>query len=82
MRARTWCRRCFTGCSNTGTINLGNITVENVTVELEINNMNRDITLTNIGGSAVAHTINGELKALFRQVDTNAPMAFSTLTAG
>ena len=61
------------------TVNEGDITVDNVTGELEINNVNGPIELTNISGSAVANTINGELKATFRQVDTNAPMAFSTL---
>lgn len=61
------------------TVNNGDITVDNVTGELEINNVNGAITLTNISGSAVANTINGELKATFREVKTNAPMAFSTL---
>ena len=61
------------------TVNNGAITVDNVTGELEINNVNGPITLTNISGSAVANTINGELKATFRQVDNQAPMAFSTL---
>ena len=61
------------------TVNEGDITVDNVTGELEINNVNGGITLTNISGSAVANTINGELKATFREVDNNAPMAFSTL---
>ena len=60
-------------------MNEGDITVDNVTGELEINNVNGGITLTNISGSAVANTINGELKATFREVDNNAPMAFSTL---
>jgi Putative adhesin len=61
------------------TVNNGDITVDNVTGELEINNINGAIILTNISGSAVANTINGDLRATFREVDTNAPMAFSTL---
>ncbi|MFD2571048.1 DUF4097 family beta strand repeat-containing protein [Spirosoma soli] len=61
------------------TINQGDITVENVSGELEINNVNGPIELTNIGGSAVANTINGDLKATFRDIDSKAPMAFSTL---
>lgn len=63
------------------TINSGDITVDNVTGELEIKNINGPITLTNISGSAVANTINGDLKVTFRAVDTDAPMAFSTLNS-
>ncbi|NID09660.1 DUF4097 family beta strand repeat-containing protein [Fibrivirga algicola] len=61
------------------TINNGDITVENVTGELEISNINGAIELTNISGSAVAQTVNGDLKAIFRDVDNKTPMAFSTL---
>lgn len=61
------------------TVNNGDIMVDNVTGELEVNNVNGAITLTNITGSAVANTINGDMKASFRQVENNAPMAFSTL---
>ncbi|CCG98173.1 hypothetical protein FAES_0159 [Fibrella aestuarina BUZ 2] len=61
------------------TVNNGDIMVDNVTGELEINNVNGAITLTNIAGSAVANTINGDMKATFRQVESNTPMAFSTL---
>lgn len=61
------------------TVNNGDITVDNVTGELEINNVNGPITLTNISGSAVAHTVNGDLKTTFRGVNSNTPMAFSTL---
>ena len=55
------------------------ITVENVNGELEINNVNGPIELTNISGSAVANTVNGNLTATFKGVDSNKPMAFSTL---
>ncbi len=61
------------------TINRGNITVENVNGELEIRNVNGPIELTNISGSAVANTVNGNLTATFKGVDSNKPMAFSTL---
>ncbi|CAG5069190.1 hypothetical protein DYBT9623_01926 [Dyadobacter sp. CECT 9623] len=61
------------------TVNDGNIIVENVSGELEIANVNGDITLTNVAGSAVANTINGALKATFKTIDSNSPMAFSTL---
>lgn len=60
-------------------VNNGSITVDNVTGELEVSNVNGAITLTNISGSAVAQTVNGDLKTTFREVSSNAPMAFSTL---
>jgi hypothetical protein len=61
------------------TINNGTISIENVNGELEINNVNGPIELTNVGGSAVANTINGAIKATFTNVNSDAPMAFSTL---
>ncbi|RIV17258.1 hypothetical protein DYU11_32640 [Fibrisoma montanum] len=61
------------------TVNTGDIIVENVNGELEINNVNGPIELTNISGSAVANTVNGDLRAVFREVDSKTPMAFSTL---
>ena len=64
---------------NVSTVNDGNIVVENVNGVMEIQNVNGEITLTNIAGSAVANTINGTLKAIFKTVDSSAPMAFSTL---
>ncbi|MBD2751597.1 DUF4097 family beta strand repeat-containing protein [Spirosoma validum] len=62
-----------------GTINHGEITVENVNGELEVNNVNGAIELNNISGSAVANTVNGAVKATFKSVSADAPMAFSTL---
>ncbi|MFC5410302.1 DUF4097 family beta strand repeat-containing protein [Larkinella bovis] len=62
-----------------GTVNHGDIVIENVNGELEVNNVNGAITLTNVSGSAVANTVNGALKATFRSVNAEAPMAFSTL---
>lgn len=61
------------------TINNGEIVVENVNGELEVNNVNGAIHLNNIAGSAVANTVNGAVKATFKRVDAEAPMAFSTL---
>ena len=37
------------------------------------------ITLTNISGSVVANTVNGDIVVTFNKLDTNDPMAFSTL---
>lgn len=61
------------------TVNNGDISVENVSGTLEVKNVNGPIELNNIGGSAVANTVNGHLTATFREVDSKAPMAFSTL---
>lgn len=62
-----------------GTINHGEITVDNVNGELEVNNVNGAIELNNISGSAVANTVNGAVKATFKSVNSESPMAFSTL---
>ncbi|GAB4027545.1 DUF4097 family beta strand repeat-containing protein [Spirosoma gilvum] len=62
-----------------GTVNHGEISVDNVSGELEINNVNGAIELTNVAGSAVANTVNGVVKAVFKNVNSDAPMAFSTL---
>ncbi|GAB3899538.1 DUF4097 family beta strand repeat-containing protein [Spirosoma agri] len=69
-----------TRCSLTlKTVNNGEITVDGVTGTLEIANVNGAIQLTNIAGSAVANTINGNLTAVFKAIDADSPMAFSTL---
>lgn len=61
------------------TVNNGDITVEGVTGSLEVTNVNGAIHLTNIAGSAVANTVNGNLVVTFKTVDSDTPMAFSTL---
>ncbi|GAB2777612.1 DUF4097 family beta strand repeat-containing protein [Rhabdobacter roseus] len=61
------------------TVNGGTLSVENVSGDFELNNVNGPIELTNVGGSAVANTINGPIKAVFRELNSTAPMAFSTL---
>ncbi len=53
--------------------------MENVKGELEVNNVNDKITLTNISGSVVANTVNGDVDVTFKSIDPKAPMAFSTL---
>jgi len=52
---------------------------ENVTSQLEITCADGPIVLKNISGSAIATTVNGDVKATFKNVDSKAPMAFSTL---
>lgn len=61
------------------TINNGTIDVENVSGNLEVNNVNGYIHLTNVSGSAVANTVNGNVIASFKSIDSDTPMAFSTL---
>lgn len=61
------------------TVNNGVIEIENVSGNLEVNNVNGYIHLTNVSGSAVANTVNGNLIATFKSIDSDTPMAFSTL---
>jgi len=61
------------------TVNNGDILIENVSGELEINNVNGAIKLTNVSGSAVATTVNGGVKATFKSVNAESPMAFTSL---
>ena len=53
--------------------------MENVSGDLEVNNTNGSITLTQIAGSAVAQTVNGEVKASFTKVNADKSMSFSSL---
>ncbi|WP_046244112.1 DUF4097 family beta strand repeat-containing protein [Hymenobacter terrenus] len=61
------------------TVNNGDIIVENVNGQLEVSNVNGPIQLNDVSGSAVANTVNGNLTAIFKNVTSGAPMAFSTL---
>ncbi|GAB3315315.1 hypothetical protein GCM10027299_04380 [Larkinella ripae] len=61
------------------TVNNGDVVIENVNGELEVKNVNGPVQLNNVSGSAVANSINGLVKATFRNVNADAPMAFSTL---
>jgi hypothetical protein len=62
-----------------GTVNDGEVIVNNVKGDMEVNNVNDKITLTGISGSVVANTVNGDVNVTFKQVNPQAPMAFSTL---
>ena len=61
------------------TVNNGDIVVNGVNGEMEITNVNGSIQLSGVSGSVVANTVNGDVVASFKSVDTQAPMAFSTL---
>lgn len=64
---------------NLGAINEGDVIVDNVNGEFEIANVNGAILLNNISGSVVANTVNGNVKGVFKAINPDAPMAFSTL---
>jgi DUF4097 and DUF4098 domain-containing protein YvlB len=61
------------------TVNDGNIVVSGVDGELDINDVNGEVDLKNISGSVVAHALNGHVVATFNRVDSQKPMAFSSL---
>ena len=46
---------------------------------MDINNVNGNVTLNNVGGSAVAHALNGRVLATFARLNSQKPMAFSSL---
>jgi len=66
-----------TNLKATGT-NGGPMTIEGVDGEIEANNTNASITLTNVAGSVVAHSTNGNVKATVTRVTTEKPMAFAS----
>jgi DUF4097 and DUF4098 domain-containing protein YvlB len=61
------------------TVNDGNIFVSGVDGELDIDDVNGEVDLKNIGGSVVAHALNGHVVATFNRIDSQKPMAFSSL---
>src|SRR6476469_2088517 len=61
------------------TVNDGNIVVSGVDGELDINDVNGEVDLKNIGGSVVSHALNGHVVATFNRIDSQKPMAFSSL---
>lgn len=60
------------------TVNGKEVAVTSFKGEVEVNNVNGDIKLLDISGSAIANTVNGDLKATFSSVTSDKPMAFST----
>jgi hypothetical protein len=59
------------------TTNGRQITVEGVEGEMELSAGNGDISLTDISGSIVAHSMNGRITAKLKRVDEGKPMSFS-----
>ena len=59
-------------------VNQGDILVENITGDIEASNTNGAVTLLNIDGSAVANTLNENVKATFVKVNPDKDMSFSS----
>lgn len=60
-------------------VNDGDIVVTGVDGELDVDDINGEVNLNNVSGSAVAHALNGHVHANFVKVNTQKPMAFSSL---
>jgi hypothetical protein len=60
------------------TVNDGPIVVENVEGEMEVNNTNDSVTLTNVAGSVVANAHNGFLKVIMTRLAGDKAMAFTS----
>ncbi|WKN40927.1 DUF4097 family beta strand repeat-containing protein [Tunicatimonas pelagia] len=60
-------------------VNEGMIFIENIDGEVEATNINDDVELQNIAGSAVVNTVNGEITVVFDEVTPDTPMSFTTL---
>jgi len=62
-------------------VNNGDINVENVDGNFEIENINGKVALKNISGSVNAHALNKNLDVIFKRVDADKPMSFSTMNS-
>jgi hypothetical protein len=61
------------------TLNGGAILIEGVDGDIEANNNNGRVTLTDVAGSVLAYSINGNVLATLKRVTAQKPMAFTTL---
>jgi DUF4097 and DUF4098 domain-containing protein YvlB len=61
------------------TVNDGNISVAGVDGDIDVEAINGAVTLDHVSGSVVAHAVNGRVNATFVRVNSQKPMAFSTL---
>jgi DUF4097 and DUF4098 domain-containing protein YvlB len=61
------------------TLNDGNIQVDRVTGEIDADDLNGAVKLTNISGSAVAHSLNEDVTVTFDKVTPGKSMSFSTM---
>ena len=60
-------------------INDGDIVVTGVDGEIDVDDINGHVDLNNISGSAIAHALNGHVRANFARVNGQKAMAFSSL---
>jgi len=60
-------------------VNGGPLTIEGVDGEIEVNNTNNSIALTNVAGSVVAHSTNGNVKVTLVRATAGKAMAFSSI---
>src|SRR5260370_11716773 len=60
-------------------VNDGDIVVSGVDGELDVDDVNGSVTRNNVSCRAVAHALNGHLRATFTRVDPPKAMAFSSL---
>ncbi|MBD3414911.1 MAG: hypothetical protein GF421_10830 [Candidatus Aminicenantes bacterium] len=56
----------------------GDVVIENVNGEIEATNHRGNIRLTGISSAVVAHTYDGEIKAVFKSVSPELPMSFTS----
>lgn len=61
------------------TVNDGNIVVTGVDGEIDVSDINGAVTLNHVSGTVVAHALNGAVKVVFDRVNSQKPMAFSSL---
>lgn len=56
----------------------GTLAASNISGTIEANDLHGNISLTNVSGSVVANSNQGNIKVIFKSVDANSAMAFST----
>jgi hypothetical protein len=59
-------------------LNDGPIIVENVEGEIEVQNQNESVTLTNVAGSVVANAHNGKVKVIMTRLTAEKAMGFTS----
>lgn len=55
------------------------VLVEGVMGDLEVKNMNGEVTLNNVGGGALVETMNGEIRATFASLTPGKPLSFTSM---
>jgi hypothetical protein len=56
----------------------GDVRIENVNGEIEVSNHRGNINLNGISNAVVAHSFDGEIKAVFKSVSPDLPMSFTS----